>query len=347
MKRLTMIGMLLLCFLCKEKESKVSDLQEKKESMVLLETFNPILKGGKRKGTFTIPLNKETNLHLEEVRKFSKAKDYKKALVEIEKILNTHYNSELFYEYAEILFQLNNLSDSLIAFNLSRKHGQRFKPELNFFRLSCIYSLQKKLPESLDYLERAIDRGFNDKELIDNEVSLQNLREDKQWRSNKSKLLSKMMNFSNSDLIGILQYYGPSWGSITYLCPNGKAYDMETCKEGKELLTGEWKVENNNLQFRWKTLCTGIGKGKPNFTGECGRGYEEYEFRGCKEHLLSGTISRSDLAIAFGRHYKGMEEGEEEFGYKIRPFKTLPKQCSYGFIPASVEDIDIAKHSNQ
>lgn len=354
MRTILIIILIFLSF-CKEKNSTYNSNEKEEaqdfsysfsDSNELPQTTNQFLNRKNLKGKYSRELKPPFDQSVRNIKELIKNNKFNEAEVEIKKTLASVYNSELFFLYGEILFQLKKLNDALIAFQISREHDMQSQPEFTFYRISCIYSLLGKIPESFDYLERAIDRGYNNKSQIESDSNLSNLRMSNLWKKKESYIYSKILNFTNESLVGALNYYGPSWGSATLLCKNEKSYSMDWCQEKKELLIGTWKIEDNSLHFQWKSKCEAIGIGNPVEESECGNIYKEYLFKGCtdiSETKLNGIISKSELALAFGREYKGMEGGEMEYRYVYKNLKVQPVQCKSDFYPKSTQDIEILK----
>ena len=58
-----------------------------------------------------------------------------------------------------------------------------------YYAIACLYSLQNKKKSALDYLRKAIQRGFNDREHLDNDHDLDTLRDDEEFQ----KIIKKMV----------------------------------------------------------------------------------------------------------------------------------------------------------
>ena len=59
---------------------------------------------------------------------------------------------------------------------------------LPYYAIACLYSLQNRKKSALNYLQKAIQRGFNDKEYLDNDHDFDSLRDDDEFR----KIIQKM-----------------------------------------------------------------------------------------------------------------------------------------------------------
>jgi len=70
------------------------------------------------------------------------------------------------------------------------KHAITLNPEgaLPYYAMSCLYALQKRRKLALDYLLKSIERGYDDREHIDNDHDLDTLREDPEFQKIMEKI---------------------------------------------------------------------------------------------------------------------------------------------------------------
>lgn len=280
-----------------------------------------------------------------ECEKLYRSKKYKEALEKTESLLNKYKNEKLFYLYGEILLSLKRFDEAQESFQISSNmHSNR--PELSIYNIACILSIQNKLPESLDYLERAIDRGYNNFSHIQNDPDLENLRKSELWKTKKEYLKSRIMNFTNEKLIGKLSFSGFGTGDINLLCNNGRIVNSDECNNltTKKIHFGTWRVEANSIHIQYQLLCTSKGYGKVIDTSECGNKYEKYDKIVCDPIERKRIIPRYELAITFGRTYKGMDPAEQDFAFQHKKFKENPKHCDQDFIPTNFDEFDISKY---
>jgi tetratricopeptide (TPR) repeat protein len=71
------------------------------------------------------------------------------------------------------------------------KQAISLEPEgaLPYYSISCLYALQNKRKPALDYLRKAILRGFNDREHLDNDTDFDLLKDDEEFQ----KIIRKMV----------------------------------------------------------------------------------------------------------------------------------------------------------
>jgi tetratricopeptide (TPR) repeat protein len=71
------------------------------------------------------------------------------------------------------------------------KHAITLNPDgpLPYYAISCLYSLQNKKKSALNFLQKAIQRGFNDREYLDNDHDFDTLRDDEEFQ----KIIRKMI----------------------------------------------------------------------------------------------------------------------------------------------------------
>jgi tetratricopeptide (TPR) repeat protein len=64
------------------------------------------------------------------------------------------------------------------------KQAIKLNPDLKwpYYAISCLYSLQNRRKSSLNYLRKAIQKGFNDRKYLDNDHDFDNLRDDDEFQ---------------------------------------------------------------------------------------------------------------------------------------------------------------------
>lgn len=274
-----------------------------------------------------------------------KSKKFNDSLKSLEILLKKYRNEKLFYLYGNILTALSRYDEAIISFTIASEfHSSR--PELSLYNIACIYSIQNKKNEALDYLERAIDRGYNNFNYIENDTDLKNLRSSELWKEKREYLISRLIHFKKENLIGTLRYFTLGASDFSFLCENNTFVNANECNSitNKEIYFGVWKLEANSIRVELNRRCKSNGIGLPIESTECGEKYKTYQTVQCENINDKWTISRSELAKAFGRKYKDMDPSEDEFGYQHKKFNINPIHCESGYHPTNPEDLDLSKY---
>ena len=71
------------------------------------------------------------------------------------------------------------------------------KNDTALYNLACAYSLWKRIPEALDFLERAVKNGFTDVEHMEKDTDLDNIRQEDRYRTIVERLRRKLSPSDN------------------------------------------------------------------------------------------------------------------------------------------------------
>lgn len=285
---------------------------------------------------------KKRNL-IDHIKYLHKNNLYQEAKREIENVFNSYYCGELYYIYADTLYKLNKFEDSANAYIISSITGYN-NPELALYNASCIFSEINQIEKSLDYLYKALDRGYNNLSYIKKDKDLENLRKSYIWKKNISKISNKIINLKKIDIVNnLIVFPGPSASDLYLICPNGKAFSSTQSYGCNPYLNeGEWIIKNGELIINFAKEYLSQGKGKITYSN-CGNVFESYIYNGNKKIKEDIEISRSQIAIIFGRKYYGMDDSSNYYRPYFQNIKNA-KQCSDNFQPDVIDDIDIVKY---
>ncbi|AGS80665.1 tetratricopeptide repeat protein [Leptospira phage vb_LkmZ_Bejolso9-LE1] len=273
---------------------------------------------------------------------------YEDSIQSIEEILRDHESQELYFEYGIALMKLERFEEAIVAFHkCAVSLFNTTSAAESLFYISECYSKLGDQNRSLQFLQYAVDRGFDDKDRITKSKDLEKLYETALWKENEKKILMSIIKLSEDDLIGIIRDVGPSSMTLYYLCPKNKlvlykepnAYYTE-----REIFYGNWKIEKNKVVLNINEKCFANGSGKESETIEGAKGYDKYEFSGCISESAKKSklyFDRAEIA-SFSRPYYGQQENDATgVGLDFRKFKEIPKQCELDFKPTSIEEITL------
>ncbi|PJZ57392.1 hypothetical protein [Leptospira barantonii] len=298
--------------------------------------------------------SRQTSANESEVAKIIKLNDEKKyseAKESSEFMLKSVKSERLFYEYGRSLLGVGKFDDAKAALqNSIRQMFATDLPEESLYLISAAYSAEGKSQESLTFLKYATDRGFSDLERIENEPLFENLRKLKDWKDLKRSLTTKILNYSPSNLTGVITVLGPNNVVVHLLCPNQKlvTYSTHDYDVSKKVFLGDWSIVKNNLSLNINQRCFAKGVGKAHLNHNEQEVYDSYKFVGCvkssrEPEEIPGDLSftKSALAALF-RPYYGEEFEVEGIGPRYHKFTNgLPTQCKDNFIPKSMNDLTI------
>ncbi|MDI7219134.1 hypothetical protein QMN07_16680 [Leptospira santarosai] len=112
----------------------------------------------------------------------------------IEEILKDSESQELYFEYGQALLHLNRFQESIVSFNKCAKSlFNTSNASEALYYISVGYSKLGDQEKSLQFLQYAIDRGFNDRNLIIKNKDLEQLHQSVLWKENENKILNSIL----------------------------------------------------------------------------------------------------------------------------------------------------------
>jgi tetratricopeptide (TPR) repeat protein len=112
--------------------------------------------------------------------------DAQKALEKAIKINPTY--SLAYYDLGVVLSRINGRENEAMKLF---KHAIALDPDEAhpYYAISCLYALQNRKKSALNYLHKAVQRGFNDRVHLDNDHDLDTLRDDEEFQKITKKMV--------------------------------------------------------------------------------------------------------------------------------------------------------------
>jgi len=217
---------------------------------------------------FDLSLKKHNSfLKSEEIRnigfQFYKKKNDIEAINKFELSLQILPLSKTYFNYANSLSNLNEMDNSIKAYEMSLLMGNSEQANL-FYNMACAFSRKKDLPQAKIFLEFSIRYGYSSINYISSDSDLLTLKKDKEWQYVLKKIsrLNNTRDSLNGKNIIRWQTYNTyefekekvtlslGWSEIknhkktgTY-CIKGETVSIFFDKE-----TGEKNAENKNQKY--------------------------------------------------------------------------------------------------
>ncbi|WP_061230648.1 tetratricopeptide repeat protein [Leptospira interrogans] len=280
----------------------------------------------------------DTNLlsKFDQVVKLNGLGKFEEAKRIIEEILINYKYDRLLFEYGRSLLGLKMYKESIAAFYLFVKSNniKNRNHENALYNISLGFSNIGDQNNAMYYLKRAIDKGFNDKEKIQNSSELNLLYQSQVWKENKQNIISSIMDFSEKDIAGEVTFMFASSASIMYLWPNNKfvghRFPMQIDDILMEMYFGNWHFTNDGVVTSIDSDCSSKRK------------FDKYTPIRCKHYksternvVFGSFISKADVADFF----RGTKKIDDDGGYRHYKFKELPKQCEKTFVPKKIDNL--------
>ncbi|WP_225740537.1 tetratricopeptide repeat protein [Leptospira interrogans] len=310
----------------------------------LIETSNEFLSNKNRS---LLNLRDEKNI-IAKIKNLTQIGKYEDAIQSVEEILKDRESQELYFEYGVALMKLGRFEEAIVSFHkCAISLFNTTSAAESLFYISECYSRLGDQNRSLQFLQYAVDRGFDDKDRIMKSKNLEKLYETSIWKDNEKKIFTSIIKLSEDDLIGIIRDVGPNSATFYYLCPKNKLVlykEPDAYYTEREIYYGNWQIEKDGLILNINEKCFASGAGKERETIEGVKTYEKYEFSGCVSEFTKKSkyhFDKTEIA-SFSRPYYGQLENDATgVGLEFRKFKEIPKQCELDFKPTSIEEITL------
>ncbi|EKR16758.1 tetratricopeptide repeat protein [Leptospira interrogans serovar Pyrogenes str. 2006006960] len=310
----------------------------------LIETSNEFLSNKNRS---LLNLRDEKNI-IAKIKNLTQIGKYEDAIQSVEEILKDRESQELYFEYGVALMKLGRFEEAIVSFHkCAISLFNTTSAAESLFYISECYSRLGDQNRSLQFLQYAVDRGFDDKNRIIKSKDLEKLHESAVWKENEKKILNSIIKLSEDNLVGIVSDAGPSSITLYYLCPKNRLVlykEPDAYYTEREIFYGNWKIEKDGVVLNINEKCFASGRGKESETIEGAKTFEKYEFSGCVSESSKKSelyFDRAEIA-SFSRPYYGQQENEATgVGLEYKKFKEIPKQCELNFQPTSIEEITL------
>jgi tetratricopeptide (TPR) repeat protein len=133
-----------------------------------------------------------------------------KAVAEYEEALTHYANGDIYYQYANSLFESTRLNSSLLAYKIAGALGYRLDG-YTYFRMACIYSRLGNKQLGFEYLDLAIMNGFANETLLQQDRHLEFLRSQPgwaEWLASKKALWIKVKDYLRNCLVAEYPFEG-------------------------------------------------------------------------------------------------------------------------------------------
>src|SRR6516165_6162193 len=116
-----------------------------------------------------------------EAQSYSRQQDWGKAAAAYEQIVQANpHNGQHWHNYAFALHSLKRYDEAVKAWSKSIEFG--FQPATGLYNLACAHSLAGHKDEALAWLQKAVDAGFGQEELIRTDTDLKPIRDDPRYK---------------------------------------------------------------------------------------------------------------------------------------------------------------------
>jgi tetratricopeptide (TPR) repeat protein len=195
-----------------------------------------------------------------------KQKKDNEAIEKYEEALELYPAPEIYYHYGNSLSNTGEMIYAARSYNFAIENGYT-SPELAWYNMACVYSLDKKSEKAFAALKNAILSGYPVFEYILGDSDLKNFRSDSRWNSYAAEL-KKLFDRGNLQLPSGKKFnVGVASTNDAYtFCHDGKALLERNISEiRKHKLYGSWKFKNYNLTIEWNRETGEKGVGQPKY----------------------------------------------------------------------------------
>jgi ketosteroid isomerase-like protein/tetratricopeptide (TPR) repeat protein len=118
---------------------------------------------------------------VQEAQSYSRQQDWVKAAAAYEQIVQANpHNGQHWHNYAFALHSLKRYDEAIKAWTTSIEAG--FQPATGIYNLACAHSLSGHKDEALALLQKAVDAGFFQEDLIRTDTDLNPIRDDPRFK---------------------------------------------------------------------------------------------------------------------------------------------------------------------